>query len=160
MIVIPVRIRNRRAEADPDFSAVVCGNSDYEVRFDFDSEWDAFAQKTARFAFRRNGHAYAYDVPFSGDRCAVPVLRAVDLVSIGVQAGSVRTSAPARIPCIAGITDLIGTPYVPEPDVYDRMMQMLAKMRGGFAGSCCLIADSGGALLASADDVRIACKEC
>ena len=99
MIVIPVRIRNRRAEADPDFSAVVCGNSDYEVRFDFDSEWDAFAQKTARFAFRRNGHAYAYDVPFSGDRCAVPVLRAVDLVSIGVQAGSVRTSAPARIPC-------------------------------------------------------------
>ena len=107
-MVIPVQIRNRRAAAEPDCPAIVCGNSDYEVLFDFDSEWDAFAQKTARFAFRRDGHEYAYTVVFSGDRCAVPVLSGIDLVTIGVSAGSVTTSAPARIPCVAGISDLHG----------------------------------------------------
>ena len=159
-MVIPVQIRNRRAAAEPDCPAIVCGNSDYEVLFDFDSEWDAFAQKTARFAFRRDGHEYAYTVVFSGDRCAVPVLSGINLVTIGVSAGSVTTSAPARIPCMAGISDLHGRAVHPEPDVYDVLMQKLAQMRGGFRDSCCLIADSGGDLIASLDGEIIACKEC
>ena len=126
-----VTVRNRRAAAE--IPAVVNGNTDYMVCFDTDSEWDAFSVKTACFAFRRDGQERLLSVSFSGSRCQMPLLAGTDLVSVGLTAGDIRTTAPARIPCLAGITAYAGEPYQPETDFYHTAMQQLAVICGGFA---------------------------
>ena len=154
---IPVAIRNRRADAG--HAAIVCGNSDYTVRFDFDGEWDVSSPKTARFRFRKDGQECCIDVPFTGDRCAVPVLSGIDLVALGVWTDALRTSAPARIPCVSCISDLEGTRTQPSRSLICRILQQLAEIRGGFAGRFCALADSGGDFICTADGAYIICKE-
>ena len=96
---------------------------------------------------------------FSGRRCHMPLLTGTDLVSVGLTAGSIRTAAPARIPCAAGITAYAGEPYTPETDLYHAAMQQLAVIRGGFANRYRLLADRDGRLIAASDGSCIACKE-
>ena len=74
---------------------VVCGNSDYEIEFSFDLEWDAYENKVARFIW---GGKY-FDQPFVGKVCPVPVLRDTDTLTVGVYAGELSTTTPAVIPC-------------------------------------------------------------
>lgn len=78
---------------------IVCGNSDYQLVFTFDEEWDAFPEKKARF----NYSGMSTDVPFTGDTCPVPILRNTELVSVGVYAGDLCTTTPADIPCVRSI---------------------------------------------------------
>lgn len=78
---------------------IVCGNSDYQIVFTFDEEWDAFPEKKARF----NYSGMSTDVPFTGDTCPVPILRNTELVSVGVYAGDLCTTTPADIPCVRSI---------------------------------------------------------
>jgi hypothetical protein len=47
---------------------IVCGNSDYQLVFTFDEEWDAFPEKKARFDYS----GMSTDVPFTGNTCPVP----------------------------------------------------------------------------------------
>lgn len=103
--------------------AIVCGNSDYSIKFAFDSEWDDCPAKTARFMY--NG--IAVDVPFEGDTVAVPRLRNTLLVTVGVYGGDLQTTTPAMIPCLKSILCQDGLPPDPEPDVYTRLMAMLNK---------------------------------
>ena len=106
--------------------AVVCGNP-YPVQFDLDAEWDGLPQKTARFRYRRNGLTVYEDVPFSGTGCIMPAVRQSDLVEIGLCAGDLRTTTPARIPCLMCVTDPAAQP-APERDVfYDAVLEMLRK---------------------------------
>ena len=95
---------------------IVCGNSDYTVSFTFDSEWDACTAKTARFSYLRSGQRVCADVLFEGDSVSVPVLSNTDEVEIGVYAGDLHTSTPARIPCARCITD--GSPVTVPMDKY------------------------------------------
>ena len=120
-----IRIRSRTAERTPD-SVIVCGNSDYTVTFSFDSEWNAFSVKTAVFRYRRNGVTVTERVQFSGNVCAVPVLADTDEVFVGVEAGSIRTAAPARIPCARCITDFPSAAYTPPEDVFNEIMEAIA----------------------------------
>lgn len=55
---------------------IVCGNSDYEVEFIFDEEWDEHSIKTARF--RTNGK-YT-DVVFEGNICKMPIISNAKIV--------------------------------------------------------------------------------
>lgn len=48
MHIINITVRNKIA-VNPAQDRYVCGNSDFVVHFDFDSEWDALEVKTARF---------------------------------------------------------------------------------------------------------------
>lgn len=105
---------------------LICGNSDYTVTFSFDNEWNAFAVKTAVFRYRRNGAAVTERVQFSGNVCAVPVLTDTDEVFVGVEAGCIRTAAPARIPCAQCITDLPSSAYTPPEDVFNQIMEAIA----------------------------------
>ena len=145
-----VSVRNRRARCDPG-CAVVCGNTGDTVRFDFDSEWDAFAEKIAHFVYTAGSGVQRIEVPFSGDHCAVPRISGTDLLEIGVSAGAVRTTASARIPCLASVTELIGEPDIPVMDVYHSAMQMLAAACGGFAGRYLLLAAADSSLIAASD---------
>lgn len=73
---------------------IVCGNSDYQIVFAFDSDWDSYTEKTARFIW--NGQYV--DVDFSSGTCPVPIITGTTLVEIGVYAGNLSTTTSAIIP--------------------------------------------------------------
>lgn len=109
MPTIDIIIRNKTASAvNPP--CIVCGNSDYNVKFDFDDEWQAHNNKIGVFAYNRCGEWQSEKVLFEGDTCPVPALHGVRSVWIGVTAGDVRTSTPADVPCRMGATDFRAHP--------------------------------------------------
>lgn len=99
---ISINVRNKRATPE-GVTTIVCGNSDYEIRFSFDSEWDSFLNKTARISYQKNGQELHQDVAFSGSSCPVPVLTGVTQIMVGVYAGDLHTTTPAIIPCETSI---------------------------------------------------------
>lgn len=109
---------------------IVCGNSDYTVRFTFDEEWDDYEVKTARFVYTSRGALHNTDVLFEGDTVAAPVLSGVSEVFVGVYAGDLHTTTPARIYCKQSI--LCGDPVhtEPTPDVYNQLLTLLMDKRG------------------------------
>ena len=124
MHYINITVREKSARAD-DRARIVCGNSDYAVRFDFDEEWEAYDLKTARFITEGG---FFTDVQFTGSDCAVPVLTSTRTLLVGVFAGDVRTTTPAYIPAIPCITDTGGIPAAPPPDVYAQLMNRFAAL--------------------------------
>ena len=70
MYNIDITISNKVA-TQTDNTVIVCGNKDYTVTFQFDSEWDKYAIKTARFVYWANGQAMSEETPFSGNRKAL-----------------------------------------------------------------------------------------
>lgn len=122
---------------------IVCGNSDYAVTFTFDSEWNAYTAKTARFAYYKNGIFMYEDVLFEGSSVSIPVLHDIDEVAIGVYAGDLHTTTPARVPCQRSITDGAAIHSDPQPDIYAQLLEYLAGLQGG-----------GGAAGATAFDFR------
>lgn len=135
---------------------IVCGNSDYTVVFAFDSEWDAFIAKTARFTYCKNGVFRYEDVLFEGDSVSVPVLRDVDEIAIGVYAGDLHTTTPARVPCARCITDGAPVHDPPAPDVYDQLMEYLAGLQGGGAPAGAAMIMIGGGVSDIGGDTRAA----
>jgi hypothetical protein len=95
MPILSVSITNKMATFHKRGRGVVCGNKDYVIEFSFDSEWEGYEDKTARFIW---GGKF-YDVPFTGTTCAMPMVRRTDTVSVGVYAGDLCTTTPAVIPC-------------------------------------------------------------
>ncbi len=98
---------------------IVCGNSDYSVRFTFDEAWADLEYKTARFVYVKDGAVHHTDVPFTGDTVAVPMLSNTKEVFVGVFSGSLYATTPARIPCELSILCGTGEPQDPVPDVPD-----------------------------------------
>ena len=125
-ITVTVRDKTAAACGDP---VIVCGNSDCTVTFDLDSDWDGFPLKTARFVWLSGGALLHQDVLFEGNVCAVPVLRDTYEVSVGLYAGSICTSSPARIPCARCITDGCVPRPDPAPDVYEQLLAYLEAMQ-------------------------------
>lgn len=128
MPTIDIIIRNKTASAvDPP--CIVCGNSDYNVKFDFDDEWQAHNNKIGVFAYNRCGKWQSETVLFEGDTCPVPVLHGVRSVWIGVTAGDVRTSTPAGVPCRMGATDFSDTNEPPSADVWGQILAKLDELQ-------------------------------
>ncbi len=124
MNYINITVRGKIARAEGR-ARVVCGNSDYAVRFDFDAEWSEYTVKTARFVSEDGSYT---DVQFEGDTCAVPILRNTRTLLVGVFAGNLRTTTAALIHAVPCITDPDGTPADPTPDVYAQLMERFDKM--------------------------------
>ncbi len=124
MNIINVTVRGKIARAEGR-ARVVCGNSDYAVRFDFDAEWEAYDLKTARFVSEDGSYT---DVQFEGDDCAIPILRNTRTLLVGVFAGNLRTTTAALIHAVPCITDPDGTPADPTPDVYAQLMERFNAM--------------------------------
>lgn len=119
-MIIKITVRNKIAMlAAP--TAIVCGNSDYSIQFEFDDEWAGYETKTARFI---TGSKYT-DVVFSGDTVDVPIVYNTHMVAVGVFAGDLRTTTPALIFAHRGILDGTGSPAAPDADVYNAIMQAL-----------------------------------
>ena len=120
-MIIEVNVSNKIAKLKNKDAVAVCGNSDYVIRFNFDSEWDAYSAKTARFKY--NG-SYT-DVVFTGTDCNMPVIEDAYSAEIGVFAGELHTTTPAYLPMTKSILCGTGTPVDPVPSVYDQIMEIL-----------------------------------
>ena len=140
---ITVKVRNKRAEVIGS-PVIVCGNSGYTVTFDLDGEWSAYALKTARFNYVRDGVRLHQDVVFQGSTCAMPTMHDVYEVAVGVYAGSTHTSTAAHIPCERSATDDAAQHWDPAPDVYDQLLALLEDLpadAGEPSGDVMLLAD-------------------
>lgn len=123
--MIQINVTNKRpvVEGTP---RIVCGNSGYSIKFNFDAEWGAYSTKTARFVYARQGVWKSQDVVFTNDIVDVPVLSGITEVRVGVFAGDLVTTVPARIPCDRSILCNDTVHEEPEPDVYNQIMGLLA----------------------------------
>lgn len=124
MPTIQITIRDKIASA-AGAPAIICGNSDYTVQFDLDEEWTPYAVKTARFNYTRDGIRLHQDVLLTGNSCTAPVMHDVHEVGIGLYAGALHTSTPARIPCERSATDDAALHPYPMPDIYDQLLHYL-----------------------------------
>lgn len=126
-IRISVREKIAQVSGSPE---IVCGNSDYAAIFDLDSEWDAYEFKTMRVAWLdiRTGKLLYTDVPFDGSTCVLPAIYDAYEIAVGVYAGDIRTTTPARIPCARCITDGGSAHEAPPPDVYEQILELLEQI--------------------------------
>ena len=115
---IEVNVSNKIARLVNREFVGVCGNSDYVIHFNFDSEWNSYDTKTARFKW---GGSYT-DVVFAGDEVAMPVMYNTNRVEIGVYAGNLHTTTSALLKMKKSILCSAGAPADPTPDVYDQLM--------------------------------------
>lgn len=126
--IIEVTVRDRVAtHIGDDF--YVCGNTEYEIHFDFDEEWDALDIKTARFI--ADGNVLYPDRIFSGNVCSFPdnpPISNTTSVRVGVFAGNLHTTTPARIPAVKSILCGTSTPAAPDEDAYHEAMEEMAKV--------------------------------
>lgn len=95
MQILNITVNNKVATYLKRDGDIVCGNSDYQIQFTFDSAWDSVTEKTARFVWNDQ----YYDVPFSGTLCNVPIITNTASVTVGVYAGNLSTTTPATIAC-------------------------------------------------------------
>lgn len=101
MPVLHVSVAGKTATYRQREGAIVCGNNDYRIAFTFDEEWAGYPKKTARFIW---GGTY-YDVDFTGDEVAVPVIPDANEVIVGLYVGElIRTTTMASIPCWPSVT--------------------------------------------------------
>lgn len=123
---IEITVRDKIARLVDIDSVIVCDNSDYIAVFEFDSEWDAYDVKTARFKW--NGK-YEERV-FTGTQCDIPVINDTVSVEIGVYAGNLSTTTSALVNAKKSI--LCGSPVhnEPEPDVYNQIIALLEGFEG------------------------------
>ena len=118
-----ITVRNKIA-TKTDNVVYVCDNSDYVINFEFDSEWDAYDTKTARFDYDGK-HT---DVVFVGNQCNVPIITNTYAFHVGVFGGDLHTTTAARVPCRKSILCGAGAPADPTPDVYDQLMERMAQL--------------------------------
>lgn len=119
---IEIKITQKRAELQGS-CVLVCGNSGDTVNFIFDNEWGQYSNKTARFGFIKEGAWYYSDVLFDGSVCEIPMLSGIDFVEVGVYAGNLSTTTPARVPTKRSILCRNGLEHEPPPaDVYNEIL--------------------------------------
>lgn len=118
-----IDIKNKIATAADDYK-IVCGNSDYTVKFTFDEEWSKHTTKTARFSFIQEGVKKFIDVVFEGVECFAPILSNTHSVEIGVFAGDLQTTTPCILTCEKSILCEKGLPEAPAPNVYNQIIEI------------------------------------
>lgn len=118
---LKIVVSKKIATLDDPRGFIVCDNSDYQIEFVFDDEWDSHTVKTARFI---TGGGYQ-DVVFEGTVCNVPVIKNTVVLYVGVFAGSLRATTPATIGCKKSILRGGGSPENPPPDAYSQIMNMI-----------------------------------
>ena len=132
MKIINISVANKKATVQ-GAASIVCGNSDYVVAFAFDGEWEDYPVKTARFSYYGATGLEYMEQTFEGSQVEVPILRNVREVFVGVYAGELHTTTPARIPCIKSILCGSGTHTEPPEDVYAQLLELCN--RGGVRGA-------------------------
>ena len=101
---IVVTVRDKIATGDG--TRIVCGNSDYIVRFDLDSEWEQLDGLTMVVVYADKTYT---EVLCNENRASLPAISNQLYVEIGLYAGNMRTTTPAAFDCVKSVRcDLIG----------------------------------------------------
>ena len=106
-----------------DHTAYIAGDGEAWVVFSFEDDWSRYPAKVARFQ-TESGYQ---DVMFRGERCHVPVFTYAQKLEVGLYAGNLRTTTPARIFVRPGIRSAWGAPEDPEPNLFDQLMECLGE---------------------------------
>lgn len=130
MHTIQVSVRDKIATQTDD-TVIINGNSDYNIEFDFDAEWADLNNKIGIFAYNdAAAHKWAYQtVLFSGNTCTVPILRDIHCVYVGVTAGNVRVTTPAKVQCRLSISDYADTEEPPSADIWGQILAKLDELQ-------------------------------
>lgn len=130
MHTIQVSVRDKIA-TQTDGTVIINGNSDYNIEFDFDAEWADLNNKVGIFAYNdAAAHKWEYQtVLFSGNTCTVPILRDIHCVYVGVTAGNVRVTTPAKVQCRLSISDYADTEEPPSADVWGQILAKLDELQ-------------------------------
>ena len=130
MNTISITIENLIATA-PDDAVIVSDNTGYQIKFEFDDAWEDYSLKTAVFVWYRNSLPYCQSIPFSGNIVQVPRLPAITRLYVGVTAGNLQTTTPARIMCQRSVLSSGGSePETPEESFYARLMELIQQKLG------------------------------
>lgn len=147
MPVINISVENKIAEADG--TLYVCDNSDFVAKFAFDAEWEAYENKTARFVYN---NSYV-DVVFTGNECPVPTISGTYFFNIGVYAGNLHTTTPARVPCKKSILCGSESESSVSQEVKNEFLDVLDKRTGDLAD---LTTEAKDTLVAAINEVVLA----
>ena len=130
MHTIQISVRDKIATQTDD-TVIINGNSDYSIEFDFDAEWADLNNKIGIFAYNdAAAHKWAYQtVMFSGNTCTVPILRDIHCVYVGVTAGNVRVTTPAKVQCRLSISDYADTEEPPSADIWGQILAKLDELQ-------------------------------
>ena len=130
MHTIQISVRDKIATQTDD-TVIINGNSDYSIEFDFDAEWSDLNNKVGIFAYNdAAAHKWAYQpVMFSGNTCTVPILRDIHCVYVGVTAGNVQVTTPAKVQCRLSISDYADTEEPPSADIWGQILAKLDELQ-------------------------------
>lgn len=145
MNTIYVSINNLEAVADEP-AVIVSDNTGYQIEFDFDNDWADYVKKTAVFVWYQNSLPHSHVVPFEGDTVTVPPMAAAQFLLVGVTAGDLQTTTPAKIKCQPSILRNCGEGAdAPTESEYAQLMAMInttmgesayqVAVRNGFEGT-------------------------
>lgn len=96
-MILHIDVKNKIATFQKRDGCIVCGNSGYELKVNFDSEWDNVQDVQAVFIVK--GQVVARPLLESGE-CDVPIIRNAEKVVVGIcseRAGMATTAT--EIPC-------------------------------------------------------------
>lgn len=150
-----INVGNKVATYQKRHGDLVCGNSDYTVKFVFDAEWDAYEQKTARFIWNGGYH----DVDFTGNICAVPIITGTFVLEVGVFAGELKTTTSAIIPCRKSILCSEAQPSVENDHYYANEAKEAAKRAEEIANEAKEAAKRAEEIAYGRDSFRVATVE-
>lgn len=110
---------------------VVSVNSGYVANFIFDEEWDGLT-RTVRFI---NDGDFIDVILDDTNSCKIPreVMKSGTL-EVGVYAGDIQSTTPAKVSIIASILEEYGSPAPPSEDVYSQIMDKLDEVNANDAG--------------------------
>lgn len=129
MPIININVKEKIANGYKD-QFIVCNNSDYEILFDFDNEWEKYDNKTAIVTLSNREFV---PILFQGNKCQLPPFPNVMFCKIGVTASienadetiTISTTTPATINCLESATDENGEILPPSDSIYQEILAKL-----------------------------------
>lgn len=125
---------------------VVCDNSDYPVVWQLDEEWAQFESRTMQANYKDGTYER---VLFTGNTCALPALPVPGPVHVGLFAGDIHTTRPARLLAVRSATTDSGEERDSMPNGYAQAIKALdgkldRNQGTENAGKALVVGDDGG----------------
>lgn len=121
--IINITERGNRLDITDTYTPIVCGNSNYELHFDFSDEWSECNKKTAVFFV--NGKKTA--VEFEGDAVEVPILPNAPFVYVALITSN---SSNEQLASTQLRLRLESTPLLDETKEFSPLQNYLASLLG------------------------------
>nr|DAH30327.1 MAG TPA: hypothetical protein [Caudoviricetes sp.] len=126
---------------------VVCDNSDYTVVWQLDEEWAQLEHRTMQVNYKDGTYER---VLFTGDSCTLPAIPVSGPVHVGLFAGDIHTTRPARLLAVRSATTDSGEERDPMPNGYAQAIEALDAKLDKNQG-----ADNAGKALVVGDDGNV-----